>query len=91
MSSQWSRRAKFGTDREQAACAGASVKSTVDNLDRCAINYLDHSHGDFFTQSRPNADRILNDTSYAEKAAVKLLDYLTRIDDLRGTGRVYIP
>jgi hypothetical protein len=38
-----------------------------------------------------NADRILTDRIYAEKAAVKLLDYLTRIDDLRGTGRLYVP
>lgn len=29
--------------------------------------------------------------SYAERAAVRLLEYLSRIDELRGTGRLYIP
>lgn len=29
--------------------------------------------------------------SYAERAAVRLLEYLSKIDELRGTGRLYIP
>ena len=43
MSSQRWRRAKSGTDREEATGTGPSVKSTIDYLDRCLINYLDHS------------------------------------------------
>jgi hypothetical protein len=35
-----------------------------------------------------NSERILNDRLYAEKTAEKLLDYLTRIDDFRGAGRI---
>jgi len=38
-----------------------------------------------------NAVRIITDRIYAEKAAEKLLDYLTRIDDFRGAGRIYVP
>ncbi|MFI5459574.1 MAG: ACP S-malonyltransferase [Isosphaerales bacterium] len=38
-----------------------------------------------------NPKRILKDRIYAEKAAEKLLDYLTRIDDFRGAGRIYAP
>jgi hypothetical protein len=38
-----------------------------------------------------NSDRILNDRSYAEKTAERLLDYLSRIDDFRGAGRIYVP
>lgn len=29
--------------------------------------------------------------SYAERAALRLLEYLSRIDEFRGTGRLYIP
>jgi hypothetical protein len=29
--------------------------------------------------------------SYAERAAVRLLEYLSEIDRFRGTGRLYIP
>jgi hypothetical protein len=36
-------------------------------------------------------ERILIDRIYAEKAAERLLDYLTRIDDFRGAGRLYVP
>jgi hypothetical protein len=38
-----------------------------------------------------NSERILNDRPYAEKTAEKLLDYLTRIGDFRGAGRIYVP
>jgi hypothetical protein len=39
----WWRRAKSGTTREEATGTGPSVKSTIDYLDRCLINDLDHS------------------------------------------------
>ncbi len=38
-----------------------------------------------------DADRVLEDRLYAEKVAERLLDYLMRIDELRGTGRLYVP
>ena len=38
-----------------------------------------------------NSERILNDRPYAEKTAEKLLDYLTRIGDFRGAGRIHVP
>jgi hypothetical protein len=36
-------------------------------------------------------DRVLQDRLYAEKVAVKLLEYLIRIDEVRGAGRLYVP
>jgi hypothetical protein len=38
-----------------------------------------------------NAQRINNDGQYAQRAAVKLLQYLMEIDNVRGTGRLYLP
>jgi hypothetical protein len=35
--------------------------------------------------------RLLRDRSYLEAAAFRLLDYLERIESLRGTGRLFIP
>ena len=36
-------------------------------------------------------DRVLQDRLYAEKVAESLLDYLLRIDQVRGAGRLYVP
>jgi hypothetical protein len=38
-----------------------------------------------------NAGRVLKDNLYAEKVAERLLEYLIRIDELRGAGRLYVP
>jgi hypothetical protein len=38
-----------------------------------------------------NVNRVLRDRSYAEDVAERLLDYLMRIDDFRGAGRIYVP
>ncbi len=38
-----------------------------------------------------NAGRVLTDRDYAERVAEKLLEYLMRIDEIRGTGRLYVP
>jgi hypothetical protein len=38
-----------------------------------------------------DADRVLKDRLYAEKVAERLLDYLMRIDEVRGVGRLYVP
>ena len=36
-------------------------------------------------------DRVLQDRLYAEKVAESLLDFLLRIDQVRGAGRLYVP
>ncbi len=36
-------------------------------------------------------DRVLRDRLYAEAVAAKLLEYLLRIDEVRGAGRLYVP
>ena len=38
-----------------------------------------------------NADRVLQDRLYAEAVAVRLLEYLMRIEEVRGVGRLYVP
>jgi uncharacterized protein with von Willebrand factor type A (vWA) domain len=38
-----------------------------------------------------DATRILQDRLYAERVAERLLEYLMRIDEVRGTGRIYVP
>ena len=38
-----------------------------------------------------DADRVLRDRLYAENVAERLLDYLMRIDEVRGVGRLYVP
>jgi hypothetical protein len=38
-----------------------------------------------------NPNRVLQDRLYAEKVAARLLDYLMRIDEVRGAGRLYVP
>ena len=38
-----------------------------------------------------DTDRVLQDRVYAEKVAAQILDYLMRIDEFRGTGRLYAP
>jgi hypothetical protein len=35
--------------------------------------------------------RILKDSAYAERAAVQLMELLMDIDEMRGTGRLYLP
>jgi hypothetical protein len=38
-----------------------------------------------------DTERVLQDWAYAEQVAERLLDYLIRIDELRGSGRLYAP
>jgi hypothetical protein len=38
-----------------------------------------------------DTERVFQDWSYAEQVAERLLDYLIRIDELRGSGRLYVP
>lgn len=39
----------------------------------------------------PNADLVLRNKIYAKRVAESLLDYLVRMDDLLGAGRLYVP
>ncbi len=39
----------------------------------------------------PNTSRVLRDRLYAQKVAEQILDYLMRIDEVRGVGRIYVP
>ncbi len=38
-----------------------------------------------------DADLILNDGNYAERAAIRLMEILLDVDAERGTGRLYLP
>ncbi len=38
-----------------------------------------------------DADQVLRDRRYAEMVAEGVLDYLIRIDEVRGAGRLYVP
>jgi hypothetical protein len=38
-----------------------------------------------------DADRVLREQTYATRVAEKPLDYLFIIDQVRGTGRLYVP
>ena len=38
-----------------------------------------------------DAERLMSDRAYAERVAEALLEYLFKIDNLRGAGRLYLP
>ena len=38
-----------------------------------------------------DAERLRIDRAYAERTAESLLEYLMRLDEVRGTGRIFIP
>lgn len=38
-----------------------------------------------------DSDKFANDRAYADRVLQKLYDYLIRIDEVRGTGRLYLP
>jgi hypothetical protein len=38
-----------------------------------------------------NPDRVAKSKGYAERVAERLLEYLLEIDQVRGTGRLYVP
>jgi len=38
-----------------------------------------------------DAERLYRNTAYLDKVIEKLLDYLLNLDNLRGTGRLYLP
>ncbi len=38
-----------------------------------------------------NAQRVLHSRAYAERVAIRFLEYLLDIDRVRGVGRIYLP
>ena len=36
-------------------------------------------------------NRFQDNRDYAERVLIKLYDYLSRLDEVRGTGRLYLP
>jgi hypothetical protein len=38
-----------------------------------------------------DATRLIRDRTYAERVAVKLLEYFLEIDRVRGAGRLFVP
>ncbi len=38
-----------------------------------------------------DATRIIRDRNYAERVAVRLLEYFLEIDNVRGAGRLFVP
>ncbi len=38
-----------------------------------------------------NPARVLSDRDYAERVAERILEYLSDLDGIRGTGRLYVP
>jgi len=38
-----------------------------------------------------DTNRVLGDREYAQRVAERLIDYLMRIDEVRGVGRIYVP
>jgi hypothetical protein len=42
-----------------------------------------------FTIADP--DRLIRDRDYAERTAVRLLEYIDDLENMRGTGRLFVP
>jgi hypothetical protein len=36
-------------------------------------------------------DRLMRDREYAERTAAQVFEYLLELENLRGTGRLYVP
>jgi len=60
-----------------------------DSLDRVIRELSDETSLPVLTLADPR--RVVRDTAYADAAARRLLDFLDRIESLRGTGRLFLP
>jgi hypothetical protein len=60
-----------------------------DSLDRVIHELSDESSLPVLTIADPQ--RVARDAAYANLAALRLLDFLERIESLRGVGRLFIP
>jgi len=60
-----------------------------DSLEMTIEHNLESHHLPVFTIADP--DQLMRDRGYAERVAGRLIEYLQTLDNLRGSGRVYLP
>jgi len=60
-----------------------------ESLEMTIRRNLEPHHLPVFTIADPG--RLMRDRRYAEQVASRLIDYLQRLDELRGAGRMYLP
>lgn len=60
-----------------------------DSLDQVIRELSDNTSLPVLTIADPR--RVLRDADYANSVALRLLDFLDRIESLRGTGRLFMP
>jgi len=61
----------------------------VDSLERTLRSENRPDSIPVFTLAR--SERISTDRNYAERTALRLLEYLASLDSVRGAGRLYVP
>jgi hypothetical protein len=64
-------------------------KDGLDSLEAIIATQNEPHHLPVFTVS--NADQILTDREYGMRVVRQLLEFLFDLDNLRGTGRLYLP
>jgi hypothetical protein len=67
----------------------ANRAGDVDSLDRTIRELSEPTSLPVVTIADPQ--RVIRDSTYAEACALRVLEYLERIDSLRGVGRLFIP
>jgi hypothetical protein len=78
-------------------CQEQELMLITDNRNRDTPDSLEAAIRDFITpESLPvftigDLDRFGDDRDYVERIVRTLYDYLLRIDEVRGTGRLYLP
>jgi hypothetical protein len=83
-------------------CCGSCVKSAKSSLSPLIETSTGPIHLEATIRTRggptslpvftlANADRVLLEPTYANRVAERLLDYFFIIDQVRGTGRLYVP
>ena len=75
--------------RELILITANRLQRTADSLEATIQRH--NSSQAFPVVTLANGDRILDDRNYAERAVVKLLEYLLDVSNYRGTGRLYVP
>lgn len=64
-------------------------KDGLDSLEATIATQHEPHHLPVLTVS--NADQILTDREYAVRVVTQLLEFLYDLDNIRGTGRLYLP
>jgi hypothetical protein len=76
-------------ERQLILLTANRVQRTADSLE--ATIQRDNTPQSLPVVTLADSDRILEDRAYAERAVVKLLEYLFDIGNYLGTGRLYLP